>query len=634
MPLFIEIERSGDQYTRKLRLAGEPDAFESREARLGRSATVEIKQSSYDLGWLVSALVGYRRDDLDRVYDAKGQLQLGRFLNEQLLGGLNPATRKGLAGEIADLRIVTCDEHAARLPWALLANENGFLSTSGVCVSLARALPACDCELPPSPRILVVAPEPPDKKETYAEAHLAALEERLSSADRQLRRGRQITVVESWSEFRQQVKTSRFDALYFYGHGEGDVDASYLVFRSDDPYRHERVLMADVADVLRNAAGGPPLVAYVNCCRGDSGGLLGAGWQLGSFVPAVITNATVATVEAAQAQGVAVWTSLLVDGAPPHRAVGEIRTKLAGLKLSFGDVQWMTPVLHCSYGAWKANPPEPNAAVDLDPHWRIKIDRVNQFAQISFRVRTMLRERKPQAWTYVWYGQPGQGVEIFHDRLRAELKTEVVDTHVVEVTPEWPIELDDPDRSFDDMLVEAFSINSLKQLQAHLRTASRGAPGRRTLVYFRHRSFERVRPPTLAAVKDYIRWWDRTVAPLLDGSVFALIGISFVVTKPDPFRDSMLAEPSLNSLGLDNTLARLLDELPRLKREDLEDFLDTHNIRLPSRKRARIVDSVLAKGEGDYERTLALLEELQSRAWDMEDDEPEQPAPVATDDIF
>ena len=41
-------------------------------------------------------------------------------------------------------------------------------------------------------------------------------------------------------------------------------------------------------------------------------------------MPAVLTNRTVATIQAAQAQAMAVWESVLLRGVPPHLATARL----------------------------------------------------------------------------------------------------------------------------------------------------------------------------------------------------------------------------------------------------------------------------------------------------------------------
>lgn len=103
-------------------------------------------------------------------YDERGQLEIGRFLYQQLFASLDARKKRRLrdADEVA-LRVVTSEEHIARLPWVLLADEGIFLSTVGWSVAVSGKPESRNIELPPSPRILVIAPEPAGVAKTQGE---------------------------------------------------------------------------------------------------------------------------------------------------------------------------------------------------------------------------------------------------------------------------------------------------------------------------------------------------------------------------------------------------------------------------------------------------------------------------------
>jgi CHAT domain len=373
--------------------------------QLGPQSTVDIKGQAYTLAALVQALIGYQPDDLQMVYDERGQLQVGRYLYTQIFGVLDATERRRLRDTSVDARIVTEDEHLARLPWALLVDESVFLSTVGWSVALSHTLPHEDYELPPSPRLLVIAPQPVGVGDTKADWHLEALETLLGGADPLHVRGQHLRVVETWEAFTQAVTAFRPHVVYYYGHGIGNPQTSRLVFASAQGNSRLDKPIADMAACLRQQPDGPPLLVYLNCCQGDAGGLLGAGRVLGEQVPAVITNRTIARIDAAHGQGIALWRSILLDGAPPHTAVAKMHRNLIAMGLSFSNERWMTPVLHGHYSTWRANPPRPRSRLEYDPHWRLKFDRVKQFGQVYYLTTQMLRERRPRSLAYVWYGQ-------------------------------------------------------------------------------------------------------------------------------------------------------------------------------------------------------------------------------------
>ncbi|MCP4213719.1 MAG: hypothetical protein GY765_03635, partial [bacterium] len=209
--------------------------------------------------------------------------------------------------------------------------------------------------------------------------------------------------------------------VYYYGHGESDGKITRLVFAEGKNRKRADKPVADFALCLRNMKK-PPLLVYVNCCLGDAGGFFGAGMQLGDFIPAVTTNRAIAYVSTAQAQAIALWKAILLKAIPPHRAVATLYARMTDQNLSVADIRWITPVFHCHYSQWKATPPTPPDRLTDAPHWHLKIDRVSQFSYVVAQTRLMLREKKPKSLVFVWYGEEGQGIEVFHKRVWVELR--------------------------------------------------------------------------------------------------------------------------------------------------------------------------------------------------------------------
>jgi len=68
---------------------------------------------------------------------------------------------------------------------------------------------------------------------------------------------------------------------------------------------------------------------------------------------------------------------------------------------------------------------------------------------------------------------------------------------------------------------------------------------------------------------------------------------------------------------LDGTMLHVLDEMEKLSKKDLVDFLRTHNIRLPRNRRDGLLDEILRDTRGNYELTLEALKDYANRAWDV-----------------
>ena len=619
MRYHVEITKTGNDYQAALYQDGRAIAARQRAVHLGPQAEINIKGEPHTLGAIVQAIIDYGSINSQTFFDERAQLEIGRYLFAQIFGELTPRERQALHDDKVDVRLVTAAEHIGRLPWALLADDAVFLTTAGWSVSLARTMEGKDLELPPSPKILIVAPEPEGIPATNAAAHLEKLEDLLSGADQRHQQGRNLRVVKTWEEFKAAAAEFQPHIIYYYGHGVGDANATRLIFASGKKMSRVDKPLPDVANALQDA---PLRLVYINCCQGDAGGCLGVGWQLSRIAPAVLTNRTTAWIEAAQAQALAFWRSVLIDGEAPHTAVAEMYGKLGDLDLTTRNIRWMTPVLHAHYQSWKANPPQLLSRLEFDPLWRLKLDRTKQFGQLHYLTTQMLQERKPKAHAFVWYGKEQQGVDLFHKRLKAELQERLPDTFVYEVLPEWPADLAQPHRSFSDMMCEAFAVETLDHIPGRIRTENRGVSGRRTLVYVNHRPVRSAKLINTGAYKKYLEWWDYNFTPLLEAQIYALLGVSFVVANPDMFKRAVEEKDCVGDLDLARTVFNLLDEMGDVVKKDLLDFLKTHNINLPDQRRDRILEEILAKTNGNYEATLEELKDAVARAWDL----PETPA--------
>ena len=166
------------------------------------------------------------------------------------------------------------------------------------------------------------------------------------------------------------------------------------------------------------------------------------------------------------------------------------------------------------------------------------------------------------------------------------------------------------------MLTEAFQVQDLEAIPARIRSISRGASGQQTLVYVRHEPVTSAKVINPRTLKDYLAWWDTVFVPVLQSQQFALLGISFVVQSPSRFYRLMERE-HVEDVDFRETVFRLLDEMEKIDRRDLLDFLRTHNIRLVITHRDETIEHILEKTGGDYEKTVEELENLVHQAWDV-----------------
>lgn len=613
LPVFIHIFEDGHQYAGRIHQGGERQSLSLSSLALDESVT-PIPGKEWTLRELVEAIIRFKKEDL-KAFDERVQLDLGHYLYNQTLGRLPEKGRKQLREQKErSLRILTDNEWIAGLPWNLLASGGVFFSANNWSISLCQRIDNRSHELPPSPRMLIIAPEPPGlKRPTRSEEHLEELEDMLSSHDPRLSFGDNLKVAKAWEEFLQLTASFEPELIYYYGHGVGDRRATRLVFETGPRRAGVEKPILDVAQCLR-CLEKPPKLAYINCCLGDAGGFLGAGMQLGDFIPAVITNRTVAEVPVARAQAMTLWKTILLQGIPPHKAVSNLYADMDLNLLSTKDCRWITPVLHAHYSRWTAEPPRQRNRISQDPHWHLKIDRVNQYNAVIAQTRLMLREQKPKSLVFVWYGQEGQGIETFHKRLLVELREELTSVHVHQVRPRWPEHIpENYHDAFSDILTEVFAVNTLEDIPVRLRSESHGRP---TLLYVRHEPVRSARLINPESLKWYVRWWDRNFAPLLEKKQFAILTVSFLVSNPPAFVEYVENE-KIEEMQTRNTVFWLLDEMEKIAKRDLLLFLQTHNIDLPEERRDEILRKILKKTGGHYEKTVEQLKNIWREAYSV-----------------
>nr|VFJ48984.1 MAG: hypothetical protein BECKFM1743A_GA0114220_100654 [Candidatus Kentron sp. FM]VFJ49350.1 MAG: hypothetical protein BECKFM1743C_GA0114222_100704 [Candidatus Kentron sp. FM]VFK08262.1 MAG: hypothetical protein BECKFM1743B_GA0114221_100644 [Candidatus Kentron sp. FM] len=578
--------------------------------------------------------------------NGREQLKIGRYLYAETIARLAQGEQRKLrAASQVILHIASPDEYILHLPWALLTREQDTLCNCGWSVLLSREPFAepddggqyrlqhglSDCELPPEPRLLVIAPQPQGVDSTEADAHLEALQEMLQGGDAKLRWGEHLRKVAGWEEFARVLPGFAPHLVYYYGHGAGTAGQGGLLFE-DAEGRALDVPVADFAARIDSLEDGRledrPRLVYVNCCRGNAAAGLGIGRAVRA--PAVLTNPPVAEITPAQAmvQGTAIWESLILRGEAPHRALQHAYLATASLQPSHAGARPMAPLLYGAYLGWRANPARSAGDYVEDKDWHLKVDRVGQFGTVALLTREMLKNGKPRCLFFIWYGRQGEGIDLFHERLEKDLDAHLPEkTELFTVRPAWPEQLENPELAFREVMAEAFGVSDLAEIPDRIRQETKGESGRRTLTYINHlpvtvnwRSKEMrrntINPDTLG---DYFRWCDENYPELLEKGQQLLIGISFLVKDPPGFQEWI--EQALGDVEPRHGVITPLDEMERLAEKDLRDFIKRHNIPVPAGDRDKVVKAILKRSRGHYELTITELTNWLARGLAVEKEE-------------
>ncbi|MCP4346422.1 MAG: hypothetical protein GY795_12950 [Desulfobacterales bacterium] len=615
---LIEIENKTSYYQSTVYHKNPNNPIGSGKPNLSSGAEIIIKEKPYFLGQLIEDLIKYQENYLETAFDERGQLELGKYLFQQVFKNVEPKLIKSLKDESekTEIRIISHDEHICRLPWVLLADEQGnFLSALNCTVSLAGDTDCRDCELPSSTKILFAMPHLTGEKKEEAEYHLKQLENMLSHADHRHKRGRnlKVIVIVTLEDFKKQTEEFKPDIIYYYDH------------RTGKHLKRWDISIANITECLRKLPKAP-LIAYLNCCYGGADVVYREGIRLREFIPVVVINRTIAKIDV---QAMAFWRCTLTEGLTPLETMNEIHCKY---KPPFDNPRWMTPILHCHYDQWKADPPKPIKHLGDDPHWHLKLNRDKQIGLVFHHIRKMLRHCRFSSLVYVWYGEEDQGIDLFHNRLKVELHEEFSDVVILcEKHPEWPKQFINTHSSFEDMITEAFMVQTLNDIPSRIRTDCGSVPAKQPLVYVPHQPLRSTKVITLEKLKTYIEWWDCHFAPLLKEHTFALLGVSFVVRNPKKFH-RQIREKCVDKLSLDNTRFVLLDEMMHLEKEDLLNFLEDYGIKLPPKHKDKVLKDILNESGGKYEETLELLKDLPYRTWDLSEETEEDDVGLGVDD--
>ena len=116
-------------------------------------------------------------------------------------------------------------------------------------------------------------------------------------------------------------------------------------------------------------------------------------------------------------------------------------------------------------------------------------------------------------------------------------------------------------------------------------------------------------------IKTYLEWWSQYFVRQLPETAYALLGLSFEVSKPTRFHKRLTENQRLHELKLHNSLFVLLDELEKVTKRDLQDFIQTHNIQLPDDLQDKVLEDTLRKTDGSYVKLLDELRRLENIAW-------------------
>lgn len=560
---------------------------------------------NFRLGEAVETLKLSKPEKIEKFFDIKRQMIIGNHLYQQIFG--HWLRRVPLGNESVDIGIIGKNEFLSLIPWVLMADDGIFLASENWRFFQSKHTPNISVELEKYPEMLVVIPEPKDCTETSGCDHLRDLKNLLSETiDENLVSPRYMRVISSLKELRK-VDGFSPQIIYYYGHGEYNNKTSNLLFQNENG-TSESVPIVDFSKKIKKFRSSLKLV-YLNCCSGDTAGFLGAGNQLSENVPVVITNRTTAYVDSSRDIAIKFFSRVLGDDESPIAAINRISSEL-----SQQTIRHFSTVCHSRCCKWSGGGPRKKSKAHRASDWIITLDRGEQLGRLILKIQYMIKYGKQRSLGFFWYGDAEEGVDVFHERLRKEMKD--FWHHKIALwdeTIQWPEYTDRIEKSFEEKFCEVFNVSDLNDIPTVMGNLLPYSSGRTRFALIDHLPIEigktkRFSPKIL---KSYLNWWTNRLVPAFPEDIFILLGISFIVPpeRVDKFSNNL--EKIRHGFETKLFSTELLPRLKRLKPSDLTDFFRNHGVSIPSAKWHEVAVNILKKTGGKYNKTLDVLKGIE-----------------------
>jgi predicted phosphatase len=555
---------------------------------------------NFTLGKVIKQFKTGNEKEMNEFFSPRLQAELGTYLYNQIFDKW--LDRKPLCNSSVELCIITKDEYLMQLPWALLADRGIFLASGGWHIFQSTQEPEGFVTFDQYPKILVILPHPQPKgyPDTKGKEHAEDMRNLLEAIAPDLISDVCFRIVHTWEEL-QQLNHFDPNIIYYYGHGEYKRQISKVIFAISG--KTDPVSLPDFAKFLKKQAKSLQII-YFNCCSGDAAGWMGAGNQFLEAAPVVITNRTTAYIDSSRRIAINFFNDVL-KAVSPAEAMNR-----AVLNESFDSVRYLTPVCYSRYQGWKAFPTKTEKKIWRDKDWLITLNRGEQCASLVWHTMEMVKNNKPHSLGFFWYGEAGEGVGIFHDRFRKELRKHVNKIVLLSKTLKWPDIPEKITESFEEIYRKAFNVSDLADISTSVSRGRLSDKDRTRIVLIDHEAFdilkkkERINPEIL---KTYLNWWSNRLIHCFSKDIYVLLGMSFIM-PPEKFETfSRATGQILAESETDNFVTLFLPRLTPITPKDLETFIRTHEIPVRPDKLRQVALKILDETGGRYEATLNLL---------------------------
>lgn len=605
---FVRIKKKGGLYYSKISDKSGTIFIKNAQLELNPNAQIEDGISLRDVVEKFNSGIG-NLSELKNFFTDARQLKIGNYLYDQLFSRwLDRPQGQGLFAEIC---IITKDEYLLQIPWTLMADKGIFLTSSRWKIFQSPFLPKGLITLNPYPKILIILPQPQNYSITDGDTHLENLKALLQTVAPDLASDSCLKVVYTWDEL-QQIFDFKPQIIYYYGHGEYRSGVSRLIFEKRETNEADSKAVKDFSKLLRKLETAPQIV-YLNTCPGETTRWLGVVNQLAEIVPVVIANRITTHNNFSRQIAINFFYNLLKNNTTPVDAINE-----ATSMLSQEMNRCFTPVCYATYQdyqEWKSIPgkAEKWTSRNPTPNWLITVDRNEQCRHLVYETMKMIKNKTPRSLGFFWYGESGEGVDIFHKRFRNELRNYVHDVVLLDKTIEWPTIVDEISASLEELYRDSFKVENLEDIRIAISQLHPYISGKTRIVLIDHLPFEvgKTKRINSNVLEEYLSWWSTRLIHCFPHELYVLLGMSFIVPTELLEEFSKDTKEILDSAATDHFATSFLPCLKKLEASDLIEFFRTHPTVIPPDKLREVIKNVLKKSDGRYEETLNLLKDVE-----------------------
>lgn len=602
--LFVRLRRDNQNYF--CQISDRRSNINLDKFKVDLSPDAEI-EPGLSLGKSIEMLRGGDVTAMNNFFSLPNQVGIGNYLYQQIFDKwLNRQPGQRIS---TDICIISEDPYLNQIPWVLLADNGIFLSSTGWRIFLSPFTPNQSITFGAFPRTLIILPNPDSDPwpDTRASDHLEQLKNLLQSVADDLVSDFYLRVITTWQELEAAAKDFQPNVIYYYGHGEFEKSVSRLIFQ--DPKKG--FMSKSVIDFARQLQQFPaaPHIVYLNCCSGDTAGWLGAGNQLSELVPAVIANRTTAYAKSSQDIALGFLVDVLKNNRDPIRALHH-----STARQSQESIRSISPVCYANFEHWESMPTKVEPIRQRDSDWLITLDRTEQCERLIYNILEMIKYKKPRSLGFFWYGENGEGIDLFHQRFRKEISKHLREISLKDKTVEWPAITQDIVKSFEELFCQTFEIKELNLLQGRFSTIQPHVSGRTRIFLIDHPPFDiesagnHMTPQILST---YLQWVANRLLHCFPKDVYILLGMSFIVPPDKWERFEEKTETVLQDAQTDQFVPLFLPRLKKLKSSDLSKFIRTHEIPIDGRKMSQVIKKVLEETGGNYEKTIEILKDIE-----------------------